>query len=121
MGTVHRPYARVRLRKVIVTREVTLTVQLRHEEFRLDRQPPPNDGHDSPDPPGGDDGLVHEFVLHEEVPIVEVQVRPVERVRVERVRHDGETTVSATVGTERVDVVRVDPVSAPEPGTHPHR
>lgn len=30
---------KVRLRKYIVTEEVTLTVALRHEEFRLEREP----------------------------------------------------------------------------------
>ncbi len=107
VGTIRRPYARLRMRKVVVTREVTMTVKVRREEFRLERLPPVDaDGTVAAiDPEVGAEELLHEFVLHEEVPVVHMDVRPVEVIRVERQVHQRRVPVSGEVRREQVDVV----------------
>jgi uncharacterized protein (TIGR02271 family) len=79
--TVWRPRERVRLRKVVVTEHVTIPV--RHEELRVEREPLDGDGTaaasaDRPEPPAD-----HEIVLREERPVVEMRVVARERVRVQ--------------------------------------
>jgi uncharacterized protein (TIGR02271 family) len=100
---------RVRLRKVVVEEDVTLTVTLRREELRVEREPV------SPGDPAvrgtGDAQLTEgelEFVLLAEEPVVSKRLVPAERVRVVRdtvVEHE---TVEGRVRRERADVDATD-------------
>ena len=104
---------RVRLRKSVVTEEVTLTVTVRKERFTVDREPIADDGAVS-----GTTGTSTsagttttdfadsdiEIVLYEEVPVVQKVVRPVERIRLVKEVATTEETVSGEVRKERVDV-----------------
>ena len=98
------PTERVRLRKHVVTEEVTLTVTLRKERFTVDREPvAEGEGGDhvgSTDFAGGE----QEIVLYEEVPVVEKVLRPVERIRLGTEVSTRQETVGGEVRKERVDV-----------------
>lgn len=95
---------RVRLRKHVVTEEVTLTVTLRKERFTVDREPVAEgevgDHVGSTDFAGGE----QEIVLYEEVPVVEKVLRPVERIRLGTEVTTRQETVGGEVRKERVDV-----------------
>ena len=80
VGTVWRPRERVRLRKVVVTEHVTIPV--RREELRVEREPVGADGSEAaasaerPEP-----AAERVIVLREERPVVEMRVVARERVR----------------------------------------
>lgn len=95
------PVTRVRLRKVVVTENVTQTVAVSHEEFRLEEVPIGEaDGGDVvASPPSGEE---YEVVLREERIVVTKEVAAVERVRVRVETVAGERRVSADVQKERV-------------------
>ena len=101
-----RPVAteRVRLRKHVVTEEVTLTVTLRKERFTVEREPIAESdagGHvGSTDFTDSD----QEIVLYEEVPVVQKVVRPVERIRLGSEVVTEQQTVGGEVRKERVEV-----------------
>ncbi|RBY88688.1 PRC and DUF2382 domain-containing protein [Blastococcus sp. TF02A-26] len=111
---------RARLVKYVVTEEVTITVPVRREEFRIEEVPI-----DAPDPgpgetlaaPGTTDpapttspipvvsgGLPEEIVLHAERPVVSVEVVPVERVRLRTEVVTGSETVTDQVQREQIVV-----------------
>lgn len=92
---------RIRLRKHIVTEERTVTVPVRREELRIEREPI-----DAADAVGtatelGED--VTEIVLSEERPVVQTEVVPTERVRITKDVVTDERQVSADVRHEEVD------------------
>lgn len=103
------PRTRVRLRKVVVTEERTVTVPVRREEYRVVIEPI-TDG--IPVPGASIEAIEQEVVLYEERVIVSTEVVPVERVRLVKEDVVEERSVSATVRRERIDVV-----DEPEPGT----
>lgn len=96
------PVERVRLRKVVVSREETITVTVRREELRIVREDVAPGGSSHP----GSTPMPFEIVLHEERLVVDRVVVPVERVhvRVDRIVED--LDVSTTLRHERVDVTR---------------
>ncbi len=108
------PVRRVRLRKYIVTEERTITVQLRHEEFRIEQEPilDPGTGTVAPGDTGevdvhlgpGDDREVT-MLLYAERPLISTEVVPVERIRVSKYVVSDEQTVSAAVRREVVEQV----------------
>jgi uncharacterized protein (TIGR02271 family) len=86
---------RTRLRKYIVTEQVTLTVPVSHEEVRVERIPSgeadaAGQGMSTGDHDQADD---HEIVLHAERPVVHKETVPVERVRL-----DSETVATDETG-----------------------
>jgi stress response protein YsnF len=95
---------RVRLRKQVVTEEVTLTVTLRKERLTIEREPigedEVGDHVGSTDFAGGD----QEIVLYEEVPVVQTVVRPVERIRLGTEVTTEQQTVGGEVRKERVEL-----------------
>jgi uncharacterized protein (TIGR02271 family) len=101
---------RVRVRKAVVTEEVTVTVTLRREELVIERHPiddgpgPATAG----DEPVVGDGTDLEFVLHTEEPVVTKRVVPVERVRLRRDELVEERRITDTVRKERVEVDQPD-------------
>ena len=102
---------RVRLRKHVVTEEVTLTVTLRKERFTVEREPiAEGEGGDhlgSTDFAGGE----QEIVLYEEVPVVEKVLRPVERIRLGTEVTTRQETVGGEVRKERVEVDQPEDLS----------
>lgn len=115
VGRDSRAVERVRLRKRLVSEDVTRTVTLRREELDIEHEPLADDS------AAGVDGQEHatheelEIVLHEERVEVRTVVVPVERVRVRVVRVEGERTVTEVLRREKVDVATeaVDPAVEP--------
>ncbi len=113
-GTETVAVARARVRKVIVTEERTITVVLRHEEYRLDTEPITADtslpaaaggAPATAAAPTGEPDTV-ELVLHAEQPVITTEVVAVERLRISTHRVSDEKTVSGQVQRE---VVELDP------------
>jgi uncharacterized protein (TIGR02271 family) len=102
VDTQPRALERVRVRKVIVTEEVTVTVPLRREELVIEREPI-----DAPAPGAAFDAQLGEreteFVLHAEEPVIEKRVVPVERVNVRRDTVVEERRVAEELRKERVE------------------
>ena len=103
VGTEQVQAGRARLRKYVVTENVTQTVPVSHEEVRLEREPitDANRG----DAMAGSDisEEEHEVTLHAERPVTAKETVPVERVRLgtETVTEDHE--VSETLRKEQID------------------
>jgi len=105
---------RARLRKYVVTEEVTITVPVRKERVVLETEPIPDSDHedvdvtaDDPDP--SDEILElsedqHEVIVHEEVPVVHMTTTPVERVRLKVEQVSDEQTVTEELRKERVEL-----------------
>ncbi|MCJ1688574.1 YsnF/AvaK domain-containing protein [Rathayibacter sp. VKM Ac-2927] len=101
---------RVRIERVIVTEQRTVTVDVRREELRITREPLPEGSLI----PAGASTIETEplvMVLHEEQIAIVKTVVPVERVTVttEPVVEDQEVT--AALGQEVVDVLSSDPIA----------
>ena len=103
VGTTQREAGRARLRKYVVTENVTQTVPVQREEVRIEREPitDANVGDATSGPDISDEE--HEVVLHEEQPVVEKRVVPRERVRLDKDVHTDEETVSEQVRKERIE------------------
>jgi uncharacterized protein (TIGR02271 family) len=103
VGTTQREAGRARLRKYVVTENVTQTVPVQREEVRIEREPitDANVGEAMDGPAISDEE--HEVVLHEEQPVVEKRVVPQERVRLDKDVRTDEETVSEQVRKERIE------------------
>jgi uncharacterized protein (TIGR02271 family) len=104
VGTQKREAGRARLRKYVVTENVTHTVPVSREEVRVDREPitDANRGAAESGPAISDEE--HEVVLHEERPVVEKEAVPVERVRLDKETVTDQATVSEDVRKEQIDM-----------------
>ncbi len=103
VSTEQAETGRVRLRKHVVTENVTQTVPVSHEEVRLEREPI-TDANSGQAMTGGDiTEEEHEVTLHAERPVTAKETVPVERVRLgkETVTEDHE--VSETLRKEQID------------------
>lgn len=103
VGTTARESGRARLRKYVVTEQVTKTVPVQHEEVRLEREPitDENIGQATDGPEISDEK--HEVVLHEEEPVVEKRTVPKERVSLGKETITDEREVSEEVRKEQID------------------
>ena len=81
VGTRRARPGRARLRKYVVTEQVTKTVPVSHEEVRVEREPITDANRRRGDVGRGYLRGEHEVVLHEEEPVVEKRIVPKERVR----------------------------------------
>src|SRR3954451_22830949 len=104
VGTAKREAGRARLRKYVVTENVTQTVPVQREEVRVEREPitDGNVGQALDGPAISEEE--HEVVLHEETPVVEKNVVPKERVRLDVDTHTEEQQVSEDVRSEQIEV-----------------
>ncbi|HET9873276.1 MAG TPA: PRC and DUF2382 domain-containing protein [Propionibacteriaceae bacterium] len=104
VGTQKRESGRARLRKYVVTENVTHTVPVSREEVRIEREPitDANRGAAESGPAISDEE--HEVVLHEERPVVEKEAVPVERVRLDKETVTDHATVSEDVRKEQIDM-----------------
>ena len=104
VGTQTREAGRARLRKYVTTETVSQTVPVSHEEVTLEREPitDANAGSAYDGPAISEEE--HEVVLHEEVPVVEKEAVAVERVKLGTETVTDETTVSADVRKENIEL-----------------
>jgi stress response protein YsnF len=106
----HRPYEHVRVRKEVVTEEVTVTVPLRYEvlhveRVRLDIDEQETAGADVPkDLSGGSET----HVLYAETPVIGKRIVPRERVTLTREVVVDDVEVSTPRRIEHVEVERED-------------
>jgi uncharacterized protein (TIGR02271 family) len=103
VGTQTREAGRARLRKYVVTENVTQTVPVSREEVRLEREPitDANYGQATSGPAISEEE--HEVVLHEERPVVEKEAVPVERVRLDTETVTDQVTVDEEVRKEQIE------------------
>ena len=118
VGTRSEEVGRARLRKYVVTENVTESVPVTREEVRVEREPitDANVGNAMDGPAISEEE--HEVTLHAERAVVEKEAVPVERVRLdkttvteqeqvneelrkEEIEVDGDTTRDADLGTDR--------------------
>jgi uncharacterized protein (TIGR02271 family) len=104
VGTQRVEAGRARLRKYVVTENVTQTVPVAHEEVVLEREPITDtnagDALDGPTISGEE----HEVVLHAERPVVAKEAVPVERVRLDTETVTEQQTVSDSVRKEQIEL-----------------
>ncbi|MBE1501013.1 uncharacterized protein (TIGR02271 family) [Amycolatopsis lexingtonensis] len=103
VGTEEVETGHVRLRKYVVTEEQQVTVPVRHEEVRIEREPITKA--DGKVEIGEDE---QDVVLHAEKPVVRKEAVPVERVRLRTESVTDEETVSGKVRKEQFEVTDDD-------------
>jgi uncharacterized protein (TIGR02271 family) len=104
VGTTERETGKARLRKYVVTENVTQTVPVQREEVRVEREPITDaNADDAMDGPAISEEE-HEVTLHTEEPVVEKRAVPKERVRLDKDVVTDEETVSEEVRQERIDM-----------------
>ena len=105
VGTETVEAGRARLRKYVVTENVSTTVPVRHEEVRVEREPITDANRDaalSGEPISEEE---HEVTLRAERPVVAKEAVPVERVRL--------TTETVTEGAAVNETVRKEQIEEP--------
>jgi uncharacterized protein (TIGR02271 family) len=109
VGTRSEEIGRARLRKYVVTENVTETVPTSREEVRVEREPitDANIGNAMDGPAISEEE--HEVVLHGEQAVVAKEAVPVERVRLDKDTVTEQTQVNETLRKEEVEVDGVDP------------
>jgi len=108
VGTERREAGRARLRKYVVTENVTQTVPVEREEVRVEREPitDSNVGQATDGPAISEEE--HEVVLHEEQPVVEKRAVPKERVRLSKDQVSEEAQISEQVRKEQIETDGTD-------------
>jgi uncharacterized protein (TIGR02271 family) len=111
VGTESRESGKARLRKYVVTENVTQTVPVSHEEVRVEREPITDENRD-PAMAGGDiTDEEHEVTLHEERAVVDKEAVPVERVQMD--------TETVTEDQQVSEDVRKEEIESDVPGASP--
>ncbi|MEC3980910.1 PRC and DUF2382 domain-containing protein [Amycolatopsis sp. H20-H5] len=100
-GTEQVETGRVRLHKYVVTEEQQVTVPVRHEEVRVEREPITRADGGGRAEIGEQD---HEVTLHAEKAVVRKETVPMEKVRLQTESVTGEETVSGEVRKEQIEV-----------------
>ncbi len=85
-----------------------MTVPVRHEEARVEREPITDANRDAAMSGPDITEAEHEVVLHEERPVVETETQPMERVRLTAEERTEQETVHGRVRKERIDTEGVD-------------
>jgi len=108
VGTRTEEIGRARLRKYVVTENVTQTVPVSHEEVRIEREPitDANVGAAMDGPAISEEE--HEVTLRAERPVVEKEAVPVERVRLGTETVTDEAQVNEELRKEQIDVDGAD-------------
>jgi uncharacterized protein (TIGR02271 family) len=104
VGTRSEEVGRARLRKYVVTENVTETVPVSHEEVRVEREPitEANIGNAMDGPAISEEE--HEVTLRAERPVVEKEAVPVERVRLDKTTVTEEAQVTEGLRKEEIEV-----------------
>ncbi|CCG05615.1 DUF2382 domain-containing protein [Blastococcus saxobsidens] len=103
VGTRSEEIGRARLRKYVVSENVTETVPVTREEVRVEREPitDANVGRATDGPAISEEE--HEVTLHAERPVAEKEAVPVERVRLDKTTVTDQEQVSADVRKEEIE------------------
>ena len=108
VGTENVETGKARLRKYVVTENVTRTVPVSHEEVRIEREPI-TDANVGDAVAGGDlTEEEHEVTLSAEQVVVNKETVPVERVRLDTDTVTEDQTVSEEVRKEQIDTDQND-------------
>jgi uncharacterized protein (TIGR02271 family) len=108
VGTEQVEAGKARLRKYVVTENVTTTVPVAHEEVRVEREPITDaNAIDALDGPTISEEE-HEVVLHAERPVTQTEAVPVERVRLDTETVTEQQQVSGEVRKERIETDGVE-------------
>ena len=110
VGTRSEEVGRARLRKYVVSENVTETVPVSREEVRVEREPitDANIGNAMDGPAISEEE--HEVTLHAERPVVQKEAVPVERVRLDKTTVTDQETVSENVRKEQIEMEGGDTV-----------
>ena len=103
VGTEAVVAGRARLRKYVVTENVTQTVPVSHEEVRVEREPITEANRDAALSGPAISDEEHEVTLHAERPVVAKETVPVERVRLSTETVTQEQQVTEQVRKEQID------------------
>jgi len=114
VGTQQMETGRARLRKYIVTENVTTTVPVSHEEVRIEREPVTEANRDAAMAGADLTEEVAEVTLHAEKPVVAKETVPVERVRLATETVTEQQQVNEQVRKEQIDTEGVE--GTPRPG-----
>ena len=106
VGTESVQAGRARLRKYVVTENVTQTVPVSHEEVRVEREPITDANRDAALDGPAISEEEHEVTLNAERPVTEKEAVPVERVRL--------GTETVTEQAEVNDQVRKEQIEEPD-------
>ncbi len=104
VGTREQETGKVRLRKHVVTENVTQTVPVEREEVHIEREPITDADVGAATEGAAISEEEHEMTLSEEVPVVEKQAVPRERIRLDKDVTTDETQVAEDVRREEIDV-----------------
>jgi uncharacterized protein (TIGR02271 family) len=104
VGSERRERGRARLKKYVVTEEVSQTVPVQREEVRVEREPVTDENVEAATSGPDISEAEHEVTLHEEQPVVEKRTVPKERVRMDKEAVTDEREVSEEVSKERIEV-----------------
>lgn len=105
VGTETAEVGRARLRKHVVTENVTRTVPVTHEEVRVEREPITEANMGDAMAGGALTEEEHEVTLHAERPVVDKETVPVERVRLGTETVTEQQQVNAEVAHEEIEQV----------------
>jgi uncharacterized protein (TIGR02271 family) len=103
VGTENVEAGRARLRKYVVTENVSTTVPVSHEEVRLEREPITEANRDAALAGADITEEEHELTLHAERPVIAKETVPVERVRLGTETVTEEHQVNEQVRKEQID------------------
>jgi uncharacterized protein (TIGR02271 family) len=104
VGTTSQEVGRARMRKYVVSENVTESVPVTREEVRVEREPitDANIGNAMDGPAISEEE--HEVTLHAETPVVEKEAVPVERVRLDTETVTEQAQVSENLRKEEIEV-----------------
>ncbi len=120
VGTEQVAGGRARLRKYVVTENVTTTVPVSHEEVRIEREPITDANRDAAVSGPAISEEEHEVTLSAERPVVEKEAVPVERVRLGTETVTEQREVSEQVRKEQIDEPEIasDQPGSGQPGQY---
>jgi uncharacterized protein (TIGR02271 family) len=104
VGTQTRERGRGRLRKYVTTEQQQVTVPVRREEVRVEREPITDANLDAATSGPAISEEEHEVTLHEETPVVQKRVVPRERVRLDTETITEQRQVGDEVHKEQIEV-----------------
>ena len=104
VGTRQKEGGRVRLRKHVVTENVTKTVPVSHEEVRIEREPITDENRGQATSGADISEAQHEVTLMQEEVVTEKRAIPKERVRLDKETVTDDQTVSEDVRKEQIEI-----------------
>lgn len=108
VGTEKVETGRARLRKYVVTENVTQTVPVSHEEVRIEREPITDANRGAAESGADISEEEHEITLHAERAVASKETVPVERVKIGTETVTDEQTVTEELRKEQIDTADAD-------------